>query len=424
MSVDQFPEIYRVRQHFDGRRIEDIESAVVTQLASLQLDQQVRSGQSIAITAGSRGIANIARILRSTVRYFTNLGAAPFIIPAMGSHGGGTADGQRRVIESYGITEEFCQCPIRASMETVVIGKADEGFPIYFDRHAYQADHVVVCGRVKPHTNFAGDIQSGLLKMLMIGLGKKDGAALYHQAIDEHGFPQIIGSVGPTVLGRANILAGLAIVENAQDQTAHLEAIMPAAFQSRERALLQMARAWMPTLPFANIDVLVIDQIGKNISGTGMDTNIIGRKPAEPAVGPDIKHIILRGLTSETHGNAAGVGFADFCLSRLIDQMDRHATVLNCLTACDASGAKTPINYSTDREALQTALSMLGMKHAQDARLVWIRNTLELVEIECSEALRCEVESNETLEILTDSRPMPIQPDGLLPDTQFDHVSL
>ena len=423
MSADQFPQIIRVRQNFDTPTCEDIASTVTQQLAKLHLQNNVRSGQRVAITAGSRGIANIASILKSAARYFTELGASPFIVPAMGSHGGGTAEGQRRVIESYGITEEFCGCPIHASMETVVIGKAAEGFPVFFDRHAHEADHVVVCGRVKPHTNFAGDIQSGLLKMLMIGLGKKDGAALYHQAIDEHGFPQIIRSVGPTVLAHANILAGLAIVENAEDQTAHIEAIPPDDFLDREKALLKQARAWMPSLPFSKLDVLVIDRIGKNISGTGMDTNIVGRKTTEPAVGPDIKHIIVRDLTPESHGNAAGIGFADFCLTRLVEGMDRQATVLNCLTACDPGGAKVPVDCATDQEALQASLSLIGLRRPRDARLVWIPNTLDLVEIECSTALAAEIEQNHTLEVMTEARPLPISANGVLPEQHFEGSS-
>ena len=291
IPVDQFPRVFRVRQDFDAPEVSDIKKCVTTELERT-VANRVSAGQSVAITAGSRGITNIASIIRATAEYFLSIGAQPFVVPAMGSHGGGTAEGQRRVIESYGITEEFCGCPIRASMETRIIGEAKEGFPIFFDRHAGEADHVVVCGRVKSHTSFAGDIQSGLMKMMMIGLGKKDGAALYHQAIKEHGFPQIIRSVAPKVIECANILVGLAIVENAKDQTAHIEAVKPEDFQPRETKLLEMAKRWMPRLPFPEIDILLIDQIGKNISGTGMDTNVIGRKHTERSSDqPHIRHI-------------------------------------------------------------------------------------------------------------------------------------
>ena len=274
--------------------------AVDAELRRIRVSEVVSAGQSVAITAGSRGISNIAEIIKAIADFFNELGAKPFIVPAMGSHGGGTAEGQQRVIESYGITEQFCGCPIRSSMETVTIGEAREGFPIFFDKYAHQADHVVVCGRIKPHTNFAGDIQSGLMKMMMIGLGKKDGASLYHRAILTHGFPQIIRSVAPKVIEHANILCGLAIVENAHDETGHVESVLPGDFILREPALLELARKSMPRLPFPDIDILLIDQIGKNISGTGMDTNIIGRKRSETA--PDqsnIQRIVVRGLTPE-----------------------------------------------------------------------------------------------------------------------------
>ena len=205
----------------------------------------------MAVTAGSRGIANIGIILRETVRHLQRLGAEPFIVPAMGSHGGGTAEGQRRILTSYGITESYCGCPIRSSMETVIVCQAAEGFPVHFDRYAAEADHVLVCGRVKPHTRFVGDIESGLMKMLLIGLGKHAGALVYHQAIQDYSFGQIVRSVAREVLQRCRILAGLAIVENAYDETAQIAVVAPEDFESRERELLQQARACLPRLPFS-----------------------------------------------------------------------------------------------------------------------------------------------------------------------------
>jgi hypothetical protein len=256
----------------------------------------------------------------------------------------------------------------------------------------------------------------------MIGLGKKDGAALYHRAIHDHGFPKIIRSVAPKVLEKANILAGIAIVENALDETALIEAVLPADFQTRETELLTLAKAWMPQLPFPEIDVLLIDEIGKNISGTGMDTNIIGRKLSEPTKNqPSVRCIIIRNLTPETHGNATGLGFAEFCLSRAVEQRDRNATVVNCLTALDVRGAKIPVHYATDAETLTAALGTLGMKRPRDARLVWIKNTGHLSELECAEALLEEARGNSRLELLTEPRPLPLGEDGMLPDNQFTH---
>ena len=413
----ELPLFFRLRQSFDETCLTDIEGEVAGQLERSGVARQIRPGQTVAITAGSRGIANIHRILKAIAAYFQQLGAQPFLVPAMGSHGGGTAEGQRQVIESYGVTEAYCGCPIRSSMETVVIAQADEGFPVFFDRHAFEADHVVVCGRIKPHTNFAGDIQSGLMKMLMIGLGKKDGAALYHRAIHEHGFPQIIRSVAPQVLRSAKILAGVAIVENARDETALIEAVLPADFMIREQKLLQTAIAQMPRLPFNRVDLLIVDQIGKNISGTGMDTNIIGRKRSEPADRqPHVKRIIVRGLTAESHGNGCGLGLADFCLTRAIEQMDRRVTVLNCLTACDVSGAMIPVDFPTDAELLAAATSILGFTKPRDARILWIHNTLDLVEIECSAALLDEARGRADLEVMGPLHELPVGPEGMLPD--------
>ena len=411
----EFPKIFRVRQRFDSPACDDVATETKAQLSSLGVGAKIQPGQSIAITAGSRGIANIANIIQAIAQFFIEAGGKPFIVPSMGSHGGGTAEGQLKVLDSYGITESFCGCPIKASMETIVIGKADEGFPIYFDKLAHAADHVVICNRVKPHTNFAGDVQSGLMKMMMIGLGKKDGAALYHRAIHDHGFPQIIRSVAPQVVNNANILCGVAMIENGLDETAKIRAMHPEDFESGEKELLDLARDWMPKLPFTEIDVLLLDRIGKNISGTGMDTNVIGRKHSEhPPGAPHIKRIIVRGLTPETHGNAAGLGFAEFCLSRVVEEMDREVTILNCLTALDIPAGQIPINYPTDRETVATALSTLGLTPSEKARLVWIRDTGHLEEFCCSEAFLPEVESNGLLEVIEPPAVMSFSSEGML----------
>ena len=225
--MDRYPAVFRVRQTLERPRVENIAAEVERELARLNLGQRIRPGQSVAITAGSRGIANIPLIIKALVDHLARLKASPFIVPAMGSHGGGTAEGQRRILESYGITESFCGCPIRSSMETVVVCNAAEGFPVHFDRHAFGADHVVVCGRVKPHTGFTGDIESGLMKMMLIGLGKHEGAIIYHRAIKDYSFGQIVRSVGREVLARCRVVAGLAIVENGYDETAKIAAVSP-----------------------------------------------------------------------------------------------------------------------------------------------------------------------------------------------------
>lgn len=424
--MEQYPRIFRVRQTFEAPRVEDVEQEVAAQLARLNLGEKIKPGQSVAITAGSRGIANIHLILKAAVAHFRGLGAAPFLVPAMGSHGGGTAEGQRKVIESYGVTEEFCGCPIRASMETVVVCQAAEGFPVHFDKHAFGADHVLVCGRVKPHTGFVGDIESGLMKMMLIGLGKHAGAKIYHRAIIDYSFGQILRSVAREVLARCRVVAGLAVVENAYDETAKIEAVAPDSFEAREKELLLLARQWLPKLPFRVADLLLIDEIGKNISGTGMDTNVIGRKYNDHAARedewPKCKRIMVRGLTEETYGNATGIGIAEFCRTDLVRQMDVRATRINCLTGGHPTAAMLPLDYATDREMFEAALPTIGLKDPPEARLQWIRNTLDVREVECSEPYWQEAHERADLEVLTPLRPLPWDAAGNLPSIEAAHV--
>lgn len=417
--MSSYPHFFRLRQRFDPTHVADIPAEVEAQLARLRLAERVRPGQSVAITVGSRGIANIQHIIKAAVAHFLSLAARPFIVPAMGSHGGGTAQGQRRVIESYGVTEEFCGCPIRSSMETVVVCQTAEGFPVHFDRQAHQADHVLVCGRVKPHTDFVGQIESGLMKMMLIGLGKHEGAKVYHRAIHDHHFAQIVRSVGRRVLASCRIVAGLAIVENGYDQTARIEAVAPHEFEEREQELLVLARRLMARLPFDFVHLLLVDEIGKNISGTGMDTNVVGRKfndhKAVEGETPRVRRIAVRGLTQATLGNASGIGIAEFCLSRALAQADLEATRINCLTAGHVSAAMLPLDFPTDRALLDAALPTIGLAAPADARMLWIRNTLDLTEVECSAAYWDDARSRSDLEILTSPRPLPFDVAGNLP---------
>jgi hypothetical protein len=415
----EYPKILRVRQKFAAPAVEDVPAAVRAELVRLNLQTKVRPGQSVAITAGSRGVANVALILKTIVEHLKTLGTNPFIVPAMGSHGGATAEGQRAVVESYGVTEDFLGCPIRSSMETVIVCRTAEGFSVHFDRHAFQADHVVVVNRVKPHTRFVGDLESGLMKMLLIGLGKCAGATIYHRAIQDYSFGQIIRSVAAEVLSRCRILAGVAIVENALDQTALIDAVPPECFESRERELLMLAKQWMARLPFERVDVLLIDEIGKEISGTGLDTNVVGRKfndhQAVEGEVPKVKVIALRGLTRATHGNAVGLGIAEFCKSQLLREMDVEATRLNAITAGHLGAALLPMDYETDREILDRALGTIGLVEPADARLLWIKNTLELTELECSAAYLEEARGRSDLEVLTPLRDLPFDSAGNLP---------
>jgi lactate racemase-like protein len=385
-----YPNLVRVRQQFERPEIGDVAGAVMAALDRLDLRRTIRPDQSVALTAGSRGIANIPLVLRTVAGYLKDLQARPFLVPAMGSHGGGTAEGQRHILESYGITEAYVGAPLRASMDVVSLGSTAEGFPVVLDRHAAEADHIAVIARVKPHTGFSGLVESGLLKMMMIGLGKHAGALEYHRILLDHPFDQVVRSVARTVRARAPIAFGLALVENAYDETARVEAVPPDEFEPREEELLELAKRWLARLPFRQADLLVVDEIGKDISGSGMDTNVVGRKRAFRSQRmdgqPNMRHIFVRGLTERTHGNATGIGLADFTTTRLVRAMDYRATVINCLTAGYPEGANLPVHFDTDREILDAALAINGTRTPEQARVVRIRNTLCLEEVEVSEA--------------------------------------
>lgn len=423
MPASVFPQTFRLRQRFDVPQVLDVPGEVDRELSALNLGRRIQPGQSVAITAGSRGVANIATILRAAVEHFQRLGARPFIVPAMGSHGGGTAEGQQAVLESYGVTESYVGCPVRSGTDTVIVCQTPEGFPVHFDRFASQADHVLVVNRVKPHTRFSGDIESGLMKMMLIGLGKRHGAEIYHRAILDYSFAQIVRSVAAEVIARCRVVGGLAIVENAYDQTARISAVPPEQFETQEKELLALARRWMARLPFESVDLLLIDRIGKNISGTGLDTNVVGRKfnDHHAVVGevPRVKTIALRGLTPETHGNAVGFGIAEFCKSQLLRETDLASTRLNAIVASHVSAAMPPLDYETDRQMLGVALGTVGLVEPAQARLLWIRNTLELAEMECGAAYLEEAQRRADLEVLSGLRDLPFDAQGNLLDLKF-----
>jgi Lactate racemase N-terminal domain len=413
-----FPKMVRIRQKFEAQRVADVAAETSGQLRGLNLGQKVRPGQTVAITVGSRGIANIAEITKAICDHVRSLGAKPVIIPAMGSHGGGTAEAQRAIVESYGVTEEFTGAEIRSSMETVIVDRTPQRIPVHFDRHAFECDHVIVAGRIKPHTGFVGEIESGLHKMMLIGLGKHEGAKIYHRAIIDYSFAEIIRAVAAVVLQKCKVLCGVAIVENAYDQTALIEAVALEKFYDRERELLALARQWMPRLPFKRIGLLIVDEIGKNISGSGMDTNVIGRKfVGNPDAGRDdvsCTRIFIRGLTEETHGNACGIGLAEFTNRRTVEQMDVNITTINALTGGHPAAAAVPVTFDTDRDVLEAALATVGLDEPENARVVQISNTLHLSEVLVSEAYLPEVSRRSDLEILDGPCEMDFDADGFL----------
>ncbi|WP_298865747.1 lactate racemase domain-containing protein [uncultured Gimesia sp.] len=404
MNID-LPKAYRIRQNFQSSRLENIPETIQAELAKINLGKVVKAGDSVAITVGSRGIANIDLITKTTVDFLKSLDAVPFIVPAMGSHGGGTAEGQAAVIAGYGITEETMGVEIRSSMETVIVDTTSQGIPVHFDKHAFEADHVLICGRVKPHTRFVGDIESGLHKMMLIGLGKHAGAKIYHRAIEDFSFEEIIKSVAQSVLEKCSVVGGLAIVENSYDETGLIEAIPPKQFYEREKALLNIAREWLPRLPFEKIDFLIVDRIGKNISGSGMDACVIGRKFNDHAAteqdNVDVKRIMVRSLTEETHGNALGIGLAEFTNQRTIDGIDWKITRINANTGSHPTSAMVPLVYETDKEAIEAALSTIGLVEPEQSRIVQIYDTLELSEVIVSETYLNEINERDDLEIMS-----------------------
>ena len=398
-----------VHQKFETVAIADPALEVSHQLERLELGKRIRPGETVAITVGSRGIANIAAITRGIVDHVRSLEATPFIVPAMGSHGGATAEGQAALIAGYGVTSEAMGCEIRSSMETVIIDRTPQGIPVHFDRHAASADHVIVSGRIKPHTGFVGEIESGLHKMMLIGLGKHAGAFVYHRAIKDFSFGEIIRAVADVVLKKCRVAAGVAILENASDETALIEAVPPEAFYERERELLRQARSWLPRLPVSDVDLLIVDEIGKNISGTGMDTNIVGRKYNDHAATEQddvrCRRIFIRSLTAETKGNACGIGLSEFTNRRTVAQIDDAYTKVNCITSGHPTAGMIPLVYDTDREAIEDALQTIGLTEPEDARVVHITNTLHLHDVFVSAACLTELASVPNVEIR--SRPEP-----------------
>ena len=386
------PRMVNVRQKFDSSHLGDIPATVTREFQRPEVRARVKSGQVIAVGCGSRGIANISAITKCVIRELLALGAKPFIFPAMGSHGAATAEGQRKVLEGYGISEASMGVPVKATMDTVIVGKLDDGTPVHMDRFAAEAEGIVVINRIKPHTAFRGATESGVTKMLSIGIGKINGAATYHQ----HGmdtFPTLLPKVRDVNLAQRNVLLGVGIVENAHDQTAVIEVMPSDQIASREPVLQEKAKRLMPQLYFDEIDVLIIDEMGKNISGAGFDPNITGRNRrfVKWNFGPKVKKIVVLGLTEETHGNATGMGGADIITMRLFREIDIPSTYANIITSMNLDGGAIPIVMNTEREAVQLAVKTVVRVKPENCRIVRIRNTLDIAQIQVSEPLLAEV---------------------------------
>lgn len=407
-----------VKQHFPDRSLQDIPGTVQSELSEAGFGRNLPEGASVAIGVGSRGISNIATIVKSVVAFWKERGMRPFIFPAMGSHGAATAEGQADVLAHYGIVEETMGCPIRSSLEVISLGHTPEGIEAFLDRYASQADGIMLVGRIKQHTDFAGKIESGLFKMMGIGLGKWAGAKNYHTHAYRLGMEAVIRSVGAQVLGSGKILGGLAILEDAYHNTAKLTAIPVEKMLETEEKLLNLVKEWAPSLP-CDLDVLIVDEIGKHISGAGMDTKVVNRGTQGeynpwPNT-PRIERIFIRDLSPTSYGNGVGLGLSDVVHDRLPARLNNTPTWINALTASTPSAAKLPIHFSTDRECLERISTTVGKHDPQQVRIGWIENTLELGTLALSENLRAEIGKNPILEIVEEAHDLPFDAEGNLP---------
>jgi len=391
----------RIRQSFPRPQVKDIEAAMTAELDKLNLKAKIKPGQVIGITAGSRGIQNITVILKVAIDYIRRLGARPLLVAAMGSHGGGTPEGQREVLDSLGITAEALGAPVVTCADCQEIGRTRANIPAYVLKSGLDVDGILVINRIKIHTSFSGKIASGLTKMLVVGLGGPSGAKQFH-SFGSLECSRMLEEIGAVLLEKLPIVGGVAIIENAYEETALLAAVERENFIAREIELLEYSRSLMPSLPVDAIDLLIVQQMGKNFSGTGMDTNIIGRMKVhgvpEPNK-PDIQRIVVLDLSEESHGNAHGMGLADFVSQRLVDKIDKHATYLNCLTTTFVMRAAIPIHFDTDEKIFDAALNSLPIP-AEKAKVIIIPNTLHLTNMLVSEAVLDEIKGNPNIEII------------------------
>lgn len=403
-----YPKMVKVRQKFNRPIINNVMEEVYRKFNQEKIQQSIHPGANVAIAVGSRGIANLKDVVIAIVNKVKERGGVPFLVPAMGSHGGATAKGQEDILRDFGFGPDEIGAPIHSSMEVVQIGTVEENIPVYFDRLASEADAIIVINRVKPHTNFKSDIESGIFKMMTVGLGKQKGASVIHSH-GIYGLKHLIPTMGELILEKMPIAFGLALVENAYDETAIIEAIVPDELMETEKRLLIQAKAMMPSLPSDKIDILLVEEMGKNISGTGMDPNIIGRiyvLGQEEPEHPNIKYISVLDLTLESHGNATGIGYADLTTQRLVDKMDLNAMYTNLITAVFPNLAKIPITLQTEQEVVDVAIKFMEPVSVENISIVRIRNTLALHEIEVSEVLWDVIKNNSNFEKISNPTEM------------------
>ena len=414
--MDSLPRVFKIRQKIATPRLADVEKEMNALLDGFGLSGKVKPGERIALTAGSRGIRDKAKVLKVIVTRLKALGAKPFLVPCMGSHGGATAEGQVKMLHHLGITEEYVGAPIVSSMEVKEIGRTRFGTPVLTDKNiCEQADKIIVVNRIKPHTDFTHEVESGISKMMIIGMGKHKGALMAHRLTIKNGYPAIFREVLPVIRKALPFFFGVGIIENQYDQTASLHLLEPQNFYEGEKALLKRAKDIMPRLPFKQMDILVLDEIGKNISGSGMDPNVTGRLyfiGSPPLQEPKITRIFVRDLTPETEGNAIGIGYAEYTTKRLVKKIDPVPTAINAITGMGPEGARIPIAFDKDRDALQAAFDNSGVLDSKDLRLVWVKNTLELEFLWAAESMLQEVKANPNLEVVSGLQDVPFDSAG------------
>ncbi|MGH9722031.1 MAG: hypothetical protein ACRD8O_17625 [Bryobacteraceae bacterium] len=405
------------RQNFPDRSVRDIPGEVRSQLEASPFAARLKPGSRVAIGVGSRGIGNIATVVRSIAGYWKSAGMQPFIFPAMGSHGAATAEGQADVLAHYGIIEETMGCPIVSSLDVVPLGATPEGINTFMDRNAFESDGVMLVGRVKWHTDFAGKIESGLFKMMAIGLGKFAGAQAYHTYAYTMGLEQVVRSIGRQVLKSGKVLGGMAILEDGNHNTAKLEAVPVERMEAREEELLVISKSWTARIPM-DLDILILDEIGKNISGAGMDTKVVNRgvhgqyNPWPDA--PKFQRIFIRDLSDLSYGNGVGLGMADVVSDRLLAKIDWTPTRINSLTASTPAAIRTPVHFPTDRECIDRIAPTVGKFQLEDVTFGWVRNSLKLGWIALSENLLPEIRRNPLLEVAGLARDLPFDSSGNL----------
>lgn len=406
----------RIHQGFECPVLDDIQGTVSSQIQNLRLERKIKPGQTAAVACSSRGIAGYASLIHSIILVLKDLGLKPFIIPAMGSHGAATSEGQKRVLEQYGISEKSMGVPVRSSLETVKIEETKDGVPVFLDKLAFQADYIVPVNRIKSHTDFEAEIESGLMKMMAIGLGKKKGAAVCHQAFFRHGYSHVIISVARKILETGKILFGVGTIENENCLTSKVGVFCAEELEEKEKQFLKEAKSLEPRLPFAEADILIVDEIGKDISGSGMDTKVIGRiylplVSAEPDI-PRIKRIVVCDLSEKSEGNAFGIGLADFITRGLVDKIDWESTLVNALIGGSPEHAKVPLTLPSDREAIMVAVESIGVVSPSALKIIRIRNTKSLGEVDVSLTYRDEIKQRPDLRVIEEKGPLRFRADG------------